>query len=422
MRILKSSFIILSLWSLQGLALDTSDYMGGPLLNMRSKRINITVTGVSIQNVIRAFAKQTGINVVIAEGVEGNVSVILKDADPIDALTSILGTKGYSWYAQDELTLVATPNRVSHTFHLQYAKVKETFEALTQIAGQEGVLSPHLPSNTLVVNGTSSLVLKIQKMLEKIDQRPQQVVVETKIIQLKVGNVSNLGLIAKYTHVKGSIGTQGFNKPNDPGLVTTFINNSLNLEAALSALETREDFNLVASPKIFATENTEAQIHVGKRLAYRLSTSTQTAVTESVEFLDVGTRLIFTPRISSDGIITLTIHPEVSDGDILNGLPNTTTAETTTEVSVPDGQTVVIGGLIEENSKESTSGVPFLKDIPILGIAFRNRNEDVIKSELLVFMTPHIVNDSLEQSMQDTFEIKEEEIEDTKRQRHHIFL
>jgi len=171
--------------------------------------------------------------------------------------------------------------------------------------------------------------------------------------------------------------------------------------ATLKLLKTIGETKLLSSPRITAINNEEASILVGTREAYITESVTQgestTTTSESVTFLDVGVQLKVTPIINEDGFVTMKIKPEVSSvARILttsqgNEIPiiDTTTAET--KVMVKDGHTIIIGGLIKDETVRTIKKIPILGDIPFLGMAFRQVDEDKEKTELVVFLTPHII-------------------------------
>ena len=175
-----------------------------------------------------------------------------------------------------------------------------------------------------------------------------------------------------------------------------------NFETVIELLQTVGTTDVLSTPRISVVENEEAKILVGTREAFITSVVTQTqqaaTTSEEVTFIDVGVSLTVTPTINQEGFVTMKIKPEVSSVTRTlttasgNQIPivQTSTAETT--VMVKDGVTIVIAGLIEDQSLNTTKKIPILGDIPILGAAFRSKEEEVIKSELVIFLTPTIIS------------------------------
>jgi len=176
-------------------------------------------------------------------------------------------------------------------------------------------------------------------------------------------------------------------------------------EVLMKFLATLGEARLLSNPKIAVINNQEARIHVGRQEAYITSTTTSgqttTTTAEDVTFVDVGIQLSVTPTINDEGYITMKIKPEISSVvDTLitpsgNQIPiiDTSTAETT--VMVKDNSTIIIGGLRREEEVSAAKRVPFLGDLPILGGIFRSQTKSTQRSELLVMITPHIVDGTI---------------------------
>jgi type IV pilus assembly protein PilQ len=163
------------------------------------------------------------------------------------------------------------------------------------------------------------------------------------------------------------------------------------------------DTTIVSNPKIMALNRQASRVLVGRKVGYLSTTSTDTATTQTVQFLDTGTQLYFRPIVQSDGYIRMELKPQVSEAVIREQtdasgaavtIPDEITNELTTNVIVKDGQTVVLGGLFRESTKSSRSQVPGLGDIPIIGYAFRGQEDEVQRNEIIFMVTPHLMNDT----------------------------
>ncbi|MCK5595258.1 type II and III secretion system protein, partial [bacterium] len=171
----------------------------------------------------------------------------------------------------------------------------------------------------------------------------------------------------------------------------------------LQALNTIGKTNLLQSPRITVVNNAEARIHVGETVPYvtttvvvTQSTSTEN-IAESVTNVDVGVTLSVIPTINEHGFITMKIKPEVSsvidevETAQGNKIPVVSKSETETTVMVKDGVTIVIAGLIKDQLTDTNSGIPFLRKLPILGHLFGKIDNEIIKQEIVIFLTPHII-------------------------------
>jgi type II secretory pathway component GspD/PulD (secretin) len=151
----------------------------------------------------------------------------------------------------------------------------------------------------------------------------------------------------------------------------------------------------LSSPRIITLNNKEAKIQVGTKLPFSTVTIAQSGVsTQSITFVDVGIMLQVTPVINADNRVRLKVKPEVSlPGTTTSAGPQINTRNADTEVIIRDGETLVIGGLIDEETRQSVNKVPILGDIPVLGMFFRNSSDQKNRTELLIFLTPRIVRD-----------------------------
>jgi general secretion pathway protein D len=173
----------------------------------------------------------------------------------------------------------------------------------------------------------------------------------------------------------------------------------------LSALETQSDIDVLSAPNMVTTDNEEAEIVVGRNVPFVASRATSSSnlsnLFTTIERRDVGITLRLTPRITADDFVHLTLFEEVSDIDVIPnpaiGDPNqvgptTTIRSASTVVGARDRQTVVIGGLLADTVRVGERGVPFLKDVPVLGNLFKHDDTERVKTNLLVFLTPHVIS------------------------------
>ena len=171
-----------------------------------------------------------------------------------------------------------------------------------------------------------------------------------------------------------------------------FGSSNRNMTSFITALETVGNVEVLATPKLLVLNKQLAELQLGDRLGYSTLSQSIVSTTQQIQFMNVGTLLRVRPFISSDGMVRMEVHPERSTGDIVNNIPQASTAEVTTNVMVPDGATLVIGGLMDNQLEFDQSGVPVLDRIPYLGDLFRTRTRTTTKKELVVLLTTHIWN------------------------------
>src|SRR4029079_13938669 len=153
------------------------------------------------------------------------------------------------------------------------------------------------------------------------------------------------------------------------------------------------DTTIMANPKVLALNRQQGEVFVGNEDGYLTTVTTETTTSQAVESLKTGTRLIFRPYIGAVGFIRMEVHPEDSDGAVKNGLPSKSTTEVTSNIMVKDGHTIVIGGLFRESTVSSKSQVPFVGNLPLVGMLFKNQRDRTVREEVIILLTPHIIQD-----------------------------
>lgn len=300
----------------------------------------------------------------------------------------------------------------TEVFNLNYAKAedisKKVSEASTPVIGK---VRFDERSNTLIVTDKPSKMSEIKRIIQAFDEKDKQVLIEAKIVQIVLSDDYKMGVdwegIVKNYQKLDLVGHFDVLKETDPadkrGRIQVGTLSEDNFSALIHILETVGSTDILSNPRITAINNKEAKILVGSTEPYVTSTTTTTAsgpgtTAESVNFIEVGVKLFVTPTVHNDGFITMKIKPEVSSktktykSSSGNEIPIVETSEAETTVVVKDGVTIVIGGLIKENNERTTTKVPVLGDIPVVGAAFRSQSNKLDKTEIVIFLTPHIVN------------------------------
>ncbi len=302
---------------------------------------------------------------------------------------------------------------------------------------EAGGMTSTLPE-TLVVIDTQDTIERMAGVVGELDEQPRQVLVEATILEVRLDESSRFGvdfalldgaglssfeslaapgsvysaptLAAPGDPIGGltsptsgapfltpsgttSIGQSGFSEgPGSTGMRIGYVGD--NAAIFIDALQTVADTNVLANTKVLALNKMRGELIIGGRLGYFGGTTVSDGISQqTVEFLEIGTQLRFRPYIGNDGYVRLEIHPQRSSGvvDPVTGLPAESTSEVTTNVMVRDGETVVIGGLIETRDVNSTSRVPFLGYLPLVGWLFSSENIEVERTEIVVLLTPRIL-------------------------------
>ena len=288
--------------------------------------------------------------------------------------------------------------------------------------------------NALILFGTPAEYERVKNLLATLDVELKQVAVEAKILAIDKEASKNLGvewmwsavpqypdLDVDYTpptfNSDGSIRTPGYYKEeytresNDStghGIIQ-FGRGPLGIPfefyygAKINALVTNGKAKVLSRPNVTTIQGREAVINVGSSVPVPTIQTTNSTVTNSFEYRDAGIILRYTPRINADGTITAQIHTEVSTPQYVEAVGayrfNTRSADTT--VTVRDGEPMIIGGLIGAEEAKSVSKIPFLGDLPILGALFRNHRKSKSESELIIFLTAHVLGGNANDTLPD---------------------
>ena len=284
--------------------------------------------------------------------------------------------------------------------------------------GQKGVdsttrISAQKSSNQLLVRTRPAQWKEIEAAIKRLDNAPLQVQIETRILEVKLTGELDQGVqwylgrlagnststtVANTAGSQGALGGGGAGLGATDSLFYSFV--STNLQVAIHALETNGRTQVLSAPSLVVMNNENAQIQVGDNIPISqttVNTGVSNTTLSSVEYLQTGVILNVVPRINPGGLVYMDIQQQVSDADgtvTVNGNPRISTRSVSTQVAAQSGQTVLLGGLIKQDNSDSVSAVPYLSRVPGLGWLFGNRSRSKDRTELLVLITPRVINSS----------------------------
>lgn len=306
----------------------------------------------------------------------------------------------------------------------------------SESAGGKG----HASGEVLIVYDYKENLEAIEDLLSELDTRPQSILIEATILSATLTEENALGVnIDAITGAEFGqfVDADGLGTTTDlsGGLTVpaTNINNLNRRQARFSmpmtanqalegspltvglvwndisvfvrALEQITDTTVLANPKLLVVNSMRGEVLIGRKEGYLTTTITTTAAAQTVEYLETGTRLIVRPWVVGENQVRMEIHPEVSEGgveavgDAGTALPSAATTETTTNVMVEDGKTLVIAGLFRERDVANRAQVPVLGSIPLLGLPFRSTADTKLKEEVIILITPHIIRSPADEAV-----------------------
>ena len=403
---------------------------------------NITVDfkNADIHDVLKIISYKSGVIIVAGKDVSGTVTIRLVDVPWERALDVILKNSGFVYERDEDIIRVTTVENLSkeelstEIFVLNYAKAEEVSEAIKEILSERGKIKSDERTNQLVVTDVPAKLYKIGKVIERLDQKTVQVMIEAKIIETVLDEDERLGIdwtlsaSAKgskrplvfpfaFNKTYGKTGKEYFPKVDTStddftgsveqgfpfAVKDDFTFGTLDftqLQFVLEILKSRADTKILSNPRIATLNNQEAKIIVGTKVPianYQLDETTgDWVITGKAYNEEVGIKLMVTPHVNPEGYIVVDIHPEVSS--IVSWIgpddawPVTSTREATTQVMIKDGETIVIGGLIKEEIIDTVRKVPILGDLPLLKYIFSKTEKTKDTTDLLIFVTVKLLD------------------------------
>jgi type IV pilus assembly protein PilQ len=401
---------------------------------------------VDLKDFFRLIHEISGLNIVVDPNVSGSVTMVLLDVPWDQALDIVLKNNGLGSTLEGNVLRIATlatlqkeqeqqrelaqaraeaVDPVTVTRQLSYAKADSLETTLKRFLSSRGEIIRDDRTNTLIIRDIPQVIPDIDNLIQQIDRKSLQVEIEARVVSASRGFSREIGsqLATAFSTTGGrsvfggALGPSPLNQtPPPPPLVSAagdpgtqplavdlaagaatsgflFGHRSPDfaLDVILTAAESRNIAKVLSKPRLVTQNNITAEVKQGTRIPV------QTVVnnTISTQFLDVVLRLNVTPQITAEGTVFLDIVIEntaIDPGiDRINGIPALATQETTTQVLIEDGGTVVVGGVMVTNNSTNVAQVPLLGSVPIIGHLFKRTRVDTTTQELLFFITPRIL-------------------------------
>lgn len=420
----------------------------GPLSD--PMRISMDYKEADLPNVLRLLARQNGVNIVAGPDVKGKVTISLRNVTLREALDNILLANGYDYVIDDDVILVKSrdqflPGRATtKVYHLRYIdayNLQKVIENTVSPNAKIQVLSPEfysstnqqvktakgaagggtprrkeqgemLRSSTLIVTDRPEIIAKIDELVKQLDVPVPQILIESKLLELAPVKQNELGIDWDKT-LSATLMYQDV-LPSGKSIDYSALNTNLRghsswqlghlsasqFSAVLNFLRENTESKLISNPRILAMDNQTSTISVGTTFPIPQINRGVAGQGDIVTFnyKDVNIQLNVTPHVINDDEIIMYVNPVIEEitGEVVidvNRAPITSKRTVNTVVTVRDGETIVIGGMIKDDRKKIVSKVFLLGDIPLIGNLFRNVRYEQKQKDLIIFITPHILRD-----------------------------
>lgn len=366
-----------------------------------SDKINLSIRDTPIEEVYEMLSRQQRVNVLLGRGIKGDISVNLYGVSVDEAIRLIADAAGYVVENRSGAYIIlergdagmdsTSGNTQIRSLKVQYSDPGVVADVLTKHLSRYGKITTLEERKLLVVEDLPDFMERIEVLLAEIDKEPRQVLIEAKILEITLLADETFGIDWKIIQNNTQFGTRGLANPVSPGFFLDVMKS--NLELFLNALANKGRVRTLSTPKLLLLENGEAEVVVGDRIGYSVTTTINLVTSESIEFLETGVILNVKASVDRAGRVLMDIHPEVSSGTVSDdGIPSKRTTEVTTQLLAENGQKVFIGGLITSTSNQNRTGVPIVSGIPLLGHLFARDQDQVRKTETVVVITPYIID------------------------------
>ena len=408
------------------------------------QRLSLNFQDIPVRSVLSIISEFTGINIVTSDTVTGSITLRLDSVPWDQALDIVLKTKGLDKRQNGNVMLVAPADEIAarETLELQtekqieqlsplrsefiqvnYAKAEDLVSIIktkgANYLSDRGSISVDERTNFLLVQDTAKKLESIRSMIRTLDVPVRQVLIESRVVVADDGfdeeigvrmalsgtgarkSVSGDAFASKDLYASGSLDNRSFavnmpviNPAGSIGMTIGQLTRGAILDLELSALETENRGEVIASPHVITTNQKEAYIEAGEEIPYLQASSAGNA---NITFKKAVLSLKVTPQITPDDriILDLQVNQDSRGEDTISG-PAINTREVNTQVLVKNGDTVVLGGVYQQRINKTESKVPILGDLPLFGGLFRSTKDSSAKQELLIFVTPKIINGNIE--------------------------
>ena len=395
--------------------------------------VSLDFREADIKNVLQILSFKSGMNIVASPEVAGSVTIQLTDVPWQQALDVILQTYGYAYDKKGNVIFVSTVESLkkrrddattlaeqepleTETTILNFAKASEILASIEKMKSDRGNINFDERTNSIIITDTPKKIELMTKVIKNLDRTTPQVSIEGKIIETTFSDADNLGIdwLTKVT-TNGSKRPTTFpftnhftsnrfvNSNNFPAATTTdFKYGTLDfsqVQAVFEALKTKSNTNILSNPHVVTQDNKPSQIIVGSQYpipSYTFNEQQARLQVSGWEYKDIGIIFNVTPHVSNAGYVTLDVEPKITA--ILDfvtventSLPRLSNESAKTTVMVKDGETLVIAGLVKSQKTDTKKRTPILSDIPIVGLVFTKSEVSTTKTDMMVFLTPHII-------------------------------
>ncbi len=366
--------------------------------------ISLNAQDASLSEVLKILAERSSMNFVTGQGVQKErITIILQKTPVAEAIDLVVRAAGLSYEINGNSVLIGEPGKLNnevgqsgYVINLNYANAEE-------VAGMLGDLSKNVKvdkgGNRLIAYTSPRVINEIERIVKAVDFPNIQVLLEVRLIEVSVDAMNRLGVDwAGLSPIQSIINNSPASLTSD--LSSGWMRGQMTFRAALDLLIQNGNARLLMNSKLTTTNNREANLHIGEKIPYTIQTYNfaqggTAGANMQVQHEEVGVKLKMMPHVNEDAEITLNLEPEVSSITGFKGpnsdLPLVKVRKISTTVRVPDGQTIFLAGLLQEEETKETHKFPVLGQIPLIGPLFTHQVNTKRKTNLIIEIKPRII-------------------------------
>ncbi|MFT7677638.1 MAG: type II secretory pathway component GspD/PulD (secretin) [Planctomycetota bacterium] len=368
--------------------------------------VSLELRGSSLAEAVHVIAELANVNIYFDAGLDKPVDASFPSVTLDNALQTLLSRNGMRLMEEPKgvyfIRSLRGTEPARRVFALRSVSAEDIEEQLVALAGDGGSVIVDRQQNVVLVDGTQGVVDAVAEYLQAVDRLKPQVLIEVTILEALLDERFDLGLSANFSDNWNEGTYDILTSLASPGDAFSFTiqDGDGDPRGAMNTLRRYIGLELLSAPRVIAVTNTEASVEVLEEVPYVEATSTTSTgdglgsnVVEQVVFKESGVKLKATPTIQDQGVLQIEIDLELSEVvDFFNNVPIVDSRRIANTFLVGDNETIVLGGLMQDRRRDIDEGVPILMDIPLLGRLFRRDEDTSERRELLVFVTPRILN------------------------------
>lgn len=352
---------------------------------------NVSFFEADLVVALQQLASDSGFNLVTTPEVKGRLSLKLTEVSFEQVLEIISRSRGLTYQFEGRNIYVGVKGqsfddqKIVGYFQINYAEPKQLAELVQRIIGKTEEINCDERTRTIIVNGSKEVIDKATGIIDSLDRKLPQITIEVKVIEVSTSALRELAMEwqTKHSSLKWGAASSGAE------IIIDMIAGGYSWNFIFRNLVTDGNARLVTSPSVSTVDGKEASILIGDKVPIEMSSASGSVITSSVQYVEVGVKLIFTPRMQNENEMLIDLKTQVNSiGEKVGNAYIIGAREVNSSIQAKIDETVFLGGLITQKERDSISKVPGLGDLPLFGKLFQNKEQTTEETEIILTITP----------------------------------